>query len=92
MIYSFKRPYAVRGGRLLDCTLPTVGWRVDSGPEAGYPLLKAPMVMKEVNRVPVEKRTTATVYDRAVLEAAGRFADARILGREQSGNGGGNVR
>ena len=38
------------------------------------------------------KRTTATVYDRAVLEAAGCFADARILGREQSGNGGGNVR
>ena len=56
MIYSFKRPYAVRGERLLDCTLPTVGWRVDSGPEAGNPLLKAPMVMKEVNRVPVEKR------------------------------------
>ena len=38
------------------------------------------------------KRTTAVVYDRAVLEAAGRFADARIQGREQSGNGGGNGR
>ena len=31
-------------------------------------------------------------YDRAVLEAADRFADARIRGRERSGNGGGNAR
>lgn len=38
------------------------------------------------------KRTTAVVYDRAALEAAGRFADARIQGREQSGNGSGNGR
>jgi hypothetical protein len=31
-------------------------------------------------------RTTKKVYDRAVPEAADRFADARIRGREQSGN------
>jgi integrase len=39
-----------------------------------------------------DKATTARVYDRAVLEAADRFADARIRGRERSGNGPGNVR
>lgn len=38
------------------------------------------------------KRTTAAVYDRAVLEAADRFADARVKRREQSGNGSGNAR
>ncbi|RUM95592.1 integrase [Pseudaminobacter arsenicus] len=37
-------------------------------------------------------RTTKKVYDRAVLEAADRFAEARIRGRERSGNGSGNVR
>lgn len=37
-------------------------------------------------------RTTKKVYDRAVLEAADRFADARIRGRERSGNTSGNVR
>lgn len=37
-------------------------------------------------------RTTKKVYDRAVLEAADRFADARIRGRERSGNKSGNVR
>lgn len=37
-------------------------------------------------------RTTARIYDRAVLEAADRFADARLKGREQSGNGRGNAR
>lgn len=37
-------------------------------------------------------KTTKTIYDRAVLEAADRFADARIQGRERSGNTGGNVR
>jgi hypothetical protein len=37
------------------------------------------------------KRTTA-VYDRAVLEAADRFANARLAGRERSGNGRGNGR
>lgn len=37
-------------------------------------------------------RTTSKVYDRAVLEAAGRFADARLKGRERSGNGSGNTR
>lgn len=37
-------------------------------------------------------RTTKKVYDRAVLEASERFADARIRGRERSGNTGGNVR
>lgn len=36
------------------------------------------------------KRTTATIYDRAVLEAADRFAEARMKGRKQSGNAGGN--
>ncbi|AZO29291.1 integrase [Mesorhizobium sp. M1B.F.Ca.ET.045.04.1.1] len=36
--------------------------------------------------------TTARVYDRAVFEAADRFADARLRGREQSGNGSGNGR
>lgn len=36
------------------------------------------------------KATTAKVYDRAVLEAADRFADARLKGRERSGNGSGN--
>ena len=35
---------------------------------------------------------TTEIYDRAVLEAADRFADARIKSRERSGNGGGNVR
>lgn len=38
------------------------------------------------------KATTAKVYDRAVLEAADRFADARLKGRERSGNGSGNGR
>lgn len=38
------------------------------------------------------KATTSRVYDRAVLEAADRFADARIRGRERSGNAGGNER
>ncbi|MBL8578124.1 MAG: integrase [Mesorhizobium sp.] len=37
-------------------------------------------------------RGTTEKYDRAVLEAAERFADARLRRREQSGNGGGNVR
>jgi integrase len=37
-------------------------------------------------------RTTKKVYDRAVLEASERFADARIRGRERSGNTSGNVR
>jgi len=37
-------------------------------------------------------RTTKKVYDRAVLEAADRFAEARIRGREQSGNRSGNAR
>jgi integrase len=37
-------------------------------------------------------RTTKVIYDRAVLEAADRFADARIRGRERSGNSSGNVR
>lgn len=32
------------------------------------------------------KRTTAEVYDRAILEAADRFAEARIERRERSGN------
>ncbi|TJW14326.1 MAG: integrase [Mesorhizobium sp.] len=36
--------------------------------------------------------TTGRVYDRAVFEAADRFADARVKGREQSGNGSGNGR
>lgn len=126
-----------------------------------YPLTKAPMVLEEINRVPLAKRvgpivvcedsgipyrpknfayrwridrkaagipgtmwardlrasgitegragnasledtskvaghsgtqTTGRVYDRAVFEAADRFADARIKGREQSGNGSGNGR
>lgn len=38
------------------------------------------------------KKTTARVYDRAVLEAADRFADARVKSRERSGNAGGNGR
>ncbi|MGO4836355.1 hypothetical protein AB4144_29340, partial [Rhizobiaceae sp. 2RAB30] len=38
------------------------------------------------------KRTTAKIYDRAVLEAADRFAEARLKGRERSGNGSGNAR
>ena len=38
------------------------------------------------------KRTSAKVYDRAVLEAADRFADARLKGRERSVNIGGNGR
>lgn len=38
------------------------------------------------------KRTTGRVYDRAVLEAADRFADARLRGRKQSGNADGNGR
>ena len=38
------------------------------------------------------KATTAKVYDRAVLEAADRFAAARLKGRERSGNGSGNGR
>lgn len=37
-------------------------------------------------------RTTKKVYDRAVLEAAERFADVRILKRERSGNSSGNAR
>lgn len=37
-------------------------------------------------------RTTKNIYDRAVLEAADRFADTRILGRERSGNNSGNAR
>lgn len=37
-------------------------------------------------------RTTSSVYDRATEEAADRFADARLKGREQSGNGSGNGR
>ncbi|ESZ37371.1 integrase [Mesorhizobium sp. L2C067A000] len=36
--------------------------------------------------------TTTKQYDRAVLEAADRFADARVKRREQSGNGSGNPR
>jgi integrase len=38
------------------------------------------------------KKTTGRVYDRAVLEAADRFAEARLRGRKQSGNGSGNER
>ena len=38
------------------------------------------------------KATTAKVYDRAVFEAADRFAEARRVGRERSGNGSGNGR
>lgn len=38
------------------------------------------------------KAITAKVYDRAVMEASERFAQARIKGREQSGNGSGNAR
>lgn len=38
------------------------------------------------------ERTNAAVYDRAVLQAADRFADARIKGRKQTGNGDGNGR
>lgn len=37
-------------------------------------------------------KTTSAVYDRAGEEAAGRFADARIAGRERNGNGSGNGR
>ncbi len=37
-------------------------------------------------------RTTSSVYDRANEAAADRFADARLKGREQSGNGSGNGR
>lgn len=37
-------------------------------------------------------RTTSSVYDRASEAAADRFADARLKGREQSGNGSGNGR
>lgn len=37
-------------------------------------------------------KTTSAVYDRAVLEAADRFADARVRRREQSGNASGNAR
>ncbi|KQZ20310.1 hypothetical protein ASD50_21705 [Mesorhizobium sp. Root552] len=37
-------------------------------------------------------RTTKKVYDRAVLEAADRFAEARLQGRERTGNGSGNAR
>ena len=37
-------------------------------------------------------RATTERYDRAVLEAADRFADARMKAREQSGNTGGNAR
>ncbi|ESZ15611.1 integrase [Mesorhizobium sp. M0761] len=36
--------------------------------------------------------STTKQYDRAVLEAADRFADARVKRREQSGNGSGNAR
>lgn len=35
---------------------------------------------------------STTIYDRAVLEAAERFAEARIAGRKQGGNATGNVR
>lgn len=38
------------------------------------------------------KATTAKVYDRAVMEAADRFAAARVKGRERNGNGSGNAR
>jgi integrase len=38
------------------------------------------------------KATTAKIYDRAVLEAADRFAEVRTKGRERSGNGSGNGR
>lgn len=38
------------------------------------------------------KATTAKVYDRAVMQAADRFAQARLRRREQSGNGSGNGR
>jgi len=37
-------------------------------------------------------KTTASVYDRASVEAAERFADARIRGRERNGNSDGNAR
>jgi hypothetical protein len=37
-------------------------------------------------------KTTSSVYDRAGEEAAGRFADARIKGRERTGNDSGNAR
>lgn len=38
------------------------------------------------------KATTAKIYDRAVMEAADRFAQARIKSRERNGNGSGNGR
>lgn len=38
------------------------------------------------------KATTAKIYDRAVFEAADRFAEVRSKGRERSGNGSGNGR
>lgn len=38
------------------------------------------------------KKTTAAVYDRATIEAAERFAEARIRGRERKGNTDGNGR
>lgn len=38
------------------------------------------------------KATTARIYDRANLEAAERFAAARVAARKQSGNSGGNER
>lgn len=37
-------------------------------------------------------RTTSQVYDRALLEATDRFGEARIKGRERSGNESGNAR
>lgn len=37
-------------------------------------------------------KTTTKIYDRAVLEAADRFADARVKARKQSGNTSGNAR
>lgn len=38
------------------------------------------------------RRETTDRYDRAVVEAADRFAAARVAGRERSGNSSGNVR
>ena len=37
-------------------------------------------------------KKSTRIYDRAVVEAADRFAEARVKGRERSGNDGGNAR
>lgn len=49
--------------------------------------------LDDASKVAGHSATTSTKkYDRAVLEAADRFADARLRRREQSGNGSGNGR